>query len=61
MDLQKILKIITWIFEKIGEDEIQKAKLSPSHEFDYEKIQLIVEEYFEILTKAFYKEGGLSR
>jgi AcrR family transcriptional regulator len=61
MDLKKILKIITWIFEKIGEDEIQKAKLSPSHEFDYEKIQLIVEEYFEILTKAFYKEGGLSR
>lgn len=61
MDVEKILKIITWTIEKMSEEELQKIKLSPSHEMDYQKIQLIAEEYFEILTKAFYKEGGLSR
>jgi TetR/AcrR family transcriptional regulator len=55
MDIKKILKIITWSFEKIGEEELLKAKLSPEHQVDYQKIHLIAEEYFEILTKAFYK------
>ncbi|PLS03408.1 TetR/AcrR family transcriptional regulator [Neobacillus cucumis] len=55
IDIQKILKIITWTFEKMSEEELNKAKLSPGHEVDYPKIQLEAEQYFEVLTKVFYK------
>jgi len=55
MDIKKVLKIITWTFEKLGTEELFKAKLSPEHHIDYERIFLEAEEYFEILTKAFYK------
>lgn len=55
MDIQKILKIITFTFEGIGNEELIKAKLSPTHELDYQKIQQVAEEYFEILIMAFYK------
>ncbi|MBI0578211.1 TetR/AcrR family transcriptional regulator [Neobacillus cucumis] len=55
MDIQKVLKIITSTFEKLGEEEMNKLKLSPSHQIDYERIQVEIEEYFEILMKAFYK------
>jgi TetR/AcrR family transcriptional regulator len=56
IDIHKIIKIITWTFEKISEEELFKAKLSPTHEIDYQKIRLEAEEYFEILTKCFYKK-----
>ncbi|WHY77552.1 TetR/AcrR family transcriptional regulator [Neobacillus sp. WH10] len=55
MDIKKILKIITWTFEKLSAEELFKAKLSPEHHINYERIFLEAEEYFEILTKAFYK------
>lgn len=55
MDLQKVIKIITWTFEKLSEEELLKVKQTPGHELDYQKIKQIAEEYFEILTKAFYK------
>jgi TetR/AcrR family transcriptional regulator len=55
MDIQKILKIITFTFEKLSDEELYKAKLSPTHEIDYQKIQIEAEKYFKILTKAFYK------
>lgn len=55
VDVQKILKIITWTFEKMSDEELSKAKLSPTHEIDYQKIKIEAEEYFEILTKCFYK------
>jgi AcrR family transcriptional regulator len=55
MDIKKILKIITWTFEKMSEEELFRAKLSPTHQIDYEKIFLEAEEYFEILMKTFYK------
>lgn len=55
VDLEKILKIITWTFEKMSDEELNKAKLSPTHEIDYKKICIEAEEYFEILTKCFYK------
>ena len=38
-----------------SEEEMNKVKLSPSHQIDYERIQVEIEEYFEILMKAFYK------
>jgi TetR/AcrR family transcriptional regulator len=55
IDLEKILKIITWTFEKISEEALLIAKLSPEHEMDYEMAKQKAEEYFEVLTKLFYK------
>ncbi|MEH7415976.1 TetR/AcrR family transcriptional regulator [Neobacillus drentensis] len=55
IDIQKILKIITWTFEKLSEEQLNKAKLAPNHEIDYPSIQLEAEKYFEVLTKVFYK------
>jgi TetR/AcrR family transcriptional regulator len=55
VDIQKILKIITWTFEKMSDEELYKAKMSPNHKIDYRKVYQEAEEYFEILTKCFYK------
>jgi TetR/AcrR family transcriptional regulator len=55
VDIQKVLKIVIWAFEKMAEEELQKAKLSPTHEIDYERVFLEADEYFEIFTKCFYK------
>ncbi len=55
IDSQKILKIITWTFEKLSDEELLKAKLSPQHEINYQKMIVEAEEYFKILTKIFYK------
>ncbi|MCM3726790.1 TetR/AcrR family transcriptional regulator [Neobacillus cucumis] len=57
IDIQKILKIITWTFEKLSEEQLNKAKLTPNHEIDYPAIQLEAEKYFETLTEVFYKGG----
>jgi TetR/AcrR family transcriptional regulator len=55
MDVTKVLKIITWTFEKMSDEELYKAKLLPGYQIDYQKIQAELEEYLEILTKCFYK------
>lgn len=55
VDLTKIIKIISWTFEKMSDEALAKAKLSPSHEIDYQTIQIEAEEYFQVLTRVFYK------
>ncbi|MFZ7942430.1 TetR/AcrR family transcriptional regulator [Neobacillus sp. 19] len=55
IDVKKAIKIITWTFEKMSEEEFSKAKRSPEHHIDYQKVFEEAEDYFEILTKAFYK------
>lgn len=55
MDITKILKIITWSFEKMSDEELSKVKLIPDYQIDYQKIQAELEEYLEIMTKCFYK------
>ncbi|MEC1521958.1 TetR/AcrR family transcriptional regulator [Neobacillus niacini] len=55
VDVQKILKVISWTFEKMSDEELQKAKVVPGHKIDYEKVFLEAEEYFEIFIKCFYK------
>ncbi|MFX3623239.1 MAG: TetR/AcrR family transcriptional regulator [Ectobacillus sp.] len=55
IDVQKALKIIIWTFEQFGEEALHKAKLSSSHEVDYEKVFAEANEYFHILIKCFYK------
>lgn len=60
VDVQKILKIINWTFEKMSDEALYKAKLSPTHDIDYQKISLEAEEYFEVFIKCFYK-GGYER
>ncbi|OLS41287.1 TetR/AcrR family transcriptional regulator [Bacillus sp. MRMR6] len=55
MDITKALKIITWTFEKLGEEAMYKAKLSPNHEMDYDAVFKESEEYIEMLKTCFYK------
>lgn len=55
VDVQKIFKIINWTFEKMSDEELYKAKHTPNHEIDYQKIMVKAEEYFEIFIKCFYK------
>jgi TetR/AcrR family transcriptional regulator len=55
VDVQKILKVISWAFEKMSDEELHKAKMVPGHKIDYEKVFLEAEEYFEIFIKCFYK------
>jgi TetR/AcrR family transcriptional regulator len=55
VDVQKILKVISWTFEKMSDEELLKAKMVPGHKIDYEKVFLEAEEYFEIFIKCFYK------
>jgi TetR/AcrR family transcriptional regulator len=55
VDVQKILKVISWTFEKMSDEEFLKAKMVPGHKIDYEKVFLEAEEYFEIFIKCFYK------
>ncbi len=55
VDVQKILKIIAWTFEKMSDEELLKAKMVPNHKIDYEKVYMEAEEYFEIFIKCFYK------
>ncbi|WP_394231261.1 TetR/AcrR family transcriptional regulator [Niallia oryzisoli] len=56
VDLKIVLKIITFTFEKLSDEALYKAKLSPTHEIDYEKVRLEAEDYFEVLMKCFYKQ-----
>ncbi|WML41742.1 TetR/AcrR family transcriptional regulator [Neobacillus sp. OS1-2] len=55
MDIKKVLKIITYTFEKLSEEMLSQAKLSPTHHIDYEKGFQEAEVYFEIFTTCFYK------
>lgn len=55
VDVQKILKVISWTFEKMSDEELLKAKMVPGHKIDFDKVFLEAEEYFEIFIKCFYK------
>jgi TetR/AcrR family transcriptional regulator len=55
VDVQKILKVISWTFEKMSDEELHKAKMVPGHKIDYDKVFLEAEEYFELFIKCFYK------
>jgi TetR/AcrR family transcriptional regulator len=55
VDPHKILKIISWTFEKMSDEELLKAKMVPDHKIDYDKVFLEAEEYFDIFIKCFYK------
>jgi TetR/AcrR family transcriptional regulator len=55
LDITKALKIITWTIEKLGEEALYKAKLSPHHEMDYDGIFKESEEYIKMLKACFYK------
>lgn len=55
VDVHKILKVISWTFEKMSDEELHKAKMVPGHKIDYEKVFMEAEEYFEMFIKCFYK------
>ncbi|MEA1885025.1 MAG: TetR/AcrR family transcriptional regulator [Thermotogota bacterium] len=54
IDLQKVVRIIQWTLEKIGEESFEKLKQS-GERIDLEMLQKDVEDYLDILKKAFYK------
>jgi TetR/AcrR family transcriptional regulator len=55
IDIQKVLKVVMWSFEKMAEEVLQRAKMTPTHEVDYEGVFLEADGYFELFTKCFYK------
>ena len=55
IDLQKVIRIIQWTLEKIGEESIEQLKQT-GERIDLEGLQKDVEDYLDILKKAFYKE-----
>jgi AcrR family transcriptional regulator len=59
VDPSKVIKIIMWTAEQFAQEETAKAKLSPEHDFDYEKVLKELNEYFTIFKNCFYKIGGL--
>nr|WP_279665116.1 TetR/AcrR family transcriptional regulator [Ectobacillus ponti] len=58
LDLQKMLHVVVWTFEKFGEEELRKAKLSPVYAPDYDRMFAEAEEYFEVFITCFYKGKG---
>lgn len=55
VDLKIVLKIITFTFEKLSDETLYKAKLTPDHEINYEEIRAEAEQYFDVLIKCFYQ------
>lgn len=58
VDVLKAVKIITWTFESLGNEEVQRVKALNLPEIDYKLIFAEVNEYTEFLKKCFYKEPG---
>ncbi|WP_071394359.1 TetR/AcrR family transcriptional regulator [Bacillus tuaregi] len=56
VNLKIVLKVINFTLEKLSDEALYEAKLSPTHEFNYEKLRLETEEYFEVLKQCFYKQ-----
>jgi AcrR family transcriptional regulator len=55
VDAGKAIKIIMWTAEQFAVEESAKAKLSPEHDFDYERVLKELNEYFTIFKNCFYK------
>lgn len=55
VDLQKGIHIIQWTLEKISEGAIEKSKWEDK-DIDLDRLYLTVEDYLEVLKKAFYKQ-----
>lgn len=55
IDIRKAIKIMMWTFEQFAEEETAKAKVSPQHDFDYDRAVDEVNEYFTIFRNCFYK------
>jgi AcrR family transcriptional regulator len=54
IDLEKTIKIIQWVLEKFSEEWLQN-EVPEDGEIDYEVLVEDIEEYLNILKKAFYK------
>lgn len=55
VDIQIVLKIITYTFEKLSDEALYQAKRTPGHAIDYNEVWKEAERYFEVLIKCFYK------
>lgn len=55
IDLQRAIKIIMWTFDGLRNQQVEKEKLSPSGNMDYEEIYTEIDVYIEMFKKLFYK------
>lgn len=55
IDAEKALQIMVSTLYRMAEEETKKAKLSSSHQFDYDKIEQELTDYINIFRKCFYK------
>ncbi len=55
LDMQKVIKIINWVFEKFS-TELLANLFQKKDKFDYKAVEKDFNEYVEILKKAFYKQ-----
>lgn len=55
VDIQILLKIIMYTFEKMSDEALYKAKFIPGHEVDYEQVRQEAEQYFDVMVTCFYK------
>ncbi|WBW95639.1 TetR/AcrR family transcriptional regulator [Oceanirhabdus sp. W0125-5] len=54
VDVQKAIKITQWSLEKLGEEWMKSSALA-SGDTDYSGLSQEIDEYLEILKRAFYK------
>ncbi|WP_251551696.1 TetR/AcrR family transcriptional regulator [Neobacillus muris] len=52
---EKILKIITWTFERLSDEALREAKLTPEREINYPQVVEETKEYIEVLKQVFYQ------
>src|SRR6056297_392776 len=57
IDLQKVMHIIQWTFEKIGEGSTEQLKREGKH-LNFGPIYAMVEDYVDVLKKAFYRDDN---
>lgn len=54
IDIQKAMTIIRWTFEKYGEEIVYNKSIN-RNELDYKEIDTDIQQYIDVLKKAFYK------
>jgi len=53
-DMNKVLNIILWTFERFGKEQMEKAR-KQSIPLDYENLYAEIDDYIELFKQSFYK------
>lgn len=55
IDVMKVIQIIQWTLEKLGETEYTKIKFKPIEEYNSENFIKEMEQYLDLMKRCFYK------